>query len=298
MAAAHIAQLNIGVMVAPTDDPAVAEFMDALDEINALADESPGFVWRLQTDEGNATDIQIFPNPLQLVNMSVWETVDDLKTYVYRSPHVEYFRRRAEWFERDDRRVALWSIAPGTIPELSDAVRRVEFLERHGPSPYAFGFGTPQPPLLFETTDLDDPDTVALVERLNAELASVATEPNELHFGLTSPEITGDQGRMVRARLDGELVGCGGVRRIESNVGEIKRMFVDPVVRGRKIGAAILDQLEQASIELGLDRVQLETGVHQPEAIALYERAGYDPIEPWGVYLESATTSRCFAKAL
>jgi hypothetical protein len=142
----HIAQINIGVMVAPTDDPAVAEFMDNLDRINAQADAAEGFVWRLQSEQGNATDIQIFPNPLQLVNMSVWESVDALKAYVYRTDHVDFFRRRAEWFESDGRRVALWWIPAGTIPDLADAVRRVEYLEEHGPTPFAFGFGSVQPP--------------------------------------------------------------------------------------------------------------------------------------------------------
>ena len=146
----HVAQINIGTMVAPTDDPRVAEFMEALDAINAIADEAPGFVWRLQTEAGNATDIQIFPNPLELLNMSVWETVDDLKAYVYRTEHVEFFRRRAEWFEAEAKRVALWHVAPGTIPDLAEAVRRVEFLERHGPTPYAFGFNQTPAPLTFD----------------------------------------------------------------------------------------------------------------------------------------------------
>lgn len=144
--ALHLAQINVGVMVAPTDDPAVAEFMENLDRINAEADRADGFVWRLQSEQGNATDIQIFENPLQLVNMSVWESVDTLKAYVYRTEHVEFFRRRAEWFEADGRRVALWWIPAGTIPDLADAVRRVDHLERHGPTPYAFGFGSVHPP--------------------------------------------------------------------------------------------------------------------------------------------------------
>src|SRR5215218_8570352 len=127
-------------MVAATDDPRVAEFMDALERVNAIADAAPGFVWRLQTNSGNATDIQIFPNPLTLVNMSVWESIEALKDYVYRSDHVAFFRRRAEWFEPDAKRVALWCVPAGDLPELDDAVRRVEFFERNGPTPYAFGF--------------------------------------------------------------------------------------------------------------------------------------------------------------
>ena len=295
---AHVAQINIGTMVAPTDDPAVAEFMQGLDRINALADGSPGFVWRLQTDEGNATDIHVFPNPLQLVNMSVWESVDDLKDYVYRSEHVEFFRRRAEWFETDAKRVALWHLAPGWVPELDDAVRRVEFQERHGTSPYSFGFARPPAPLVFEQTDLDDPDTLGLVARLDAELATVATEPGENHFALSTAEVTGDAGRMLRARYDGRLVGCGAVRRIEPTVGEIKRMFVDPSVRGLRIGAAILDQLELAATRLGLTGLKLETGPRQVAAIELYRRAGYERCDAWGEYLLTPATSRCYAKQL
>ena len=295
---AHVAQINIGTMVAPTDDPAVAEFMDNLDRINALADDAPGFVWRLQTDEGNATDIHVFPNPLELVNMSVWETLDDLKTYVYRSEHVDFFRRRAEWFEADAKRVALWHVAVGEVAELDDAIRRVEFLERSSPSPYAFGFGRPPETLLFEETDLNDPDTAALVGRLNDELVAVATEPNENHFSLTNAEVIGDAGRMIRVRLDGRLVGCGAVRRIEPTVGELKRMFVDPTLRGRRLGAALLDQLELRAVRLGLTELKLETGPRQAAARALYEASGYERCPAWGEYLDSPATSMCYAKTL
>ena len=192
---AHLAQINIGTMLAATDDPSVAEFMDNLERVNAIADAAPGFVWRLQTDSGNATEIQIFPNPLTLVNMSVWESVDALKEYVYRSDHVDFFRRRAAWFEPDAKRVALWYLPAGKIPELDEAVRRVEFLERNGPTPYAFGFGKPQVPLVFEATTPDDPETGDMIERLNHELSIVATHACENHFALGSDEVSGDRGR-------------------------------------------------------------------------------------------------------
>lgn len=294
----HVAQINIGTMVAPTDDPAVREFMEALDRINALADLASGFVWRLQTDEGNATDIHVFPDPLQLVNMSVWTSVDELKEYVYRSEHVDFFRRRAEWFVADAKRVALWHVAPGEIPGLDDAVRRVEFQERYGASPYSFGFGRPPAPLTFEVTDLDDPETSRLVDRLNAELAAVAVEPGENHFSLTTAEVTGEAGRMIRARYDGQLVGCGAIRRIAPSVGEVKRMFVDGSVRGHRIGAAILDQLELAAIRLGLDELKLETGPRQVAANGLYTAAGYERCEAWGEYVLTPATSRCYRKRL
>lgn len=294
----HVAQINIGTMLAATDDPLVAEFMDNLERINAIADTAPGFVWRLQTDSGNATEIQIFPNPLTLVNMSVWESADALKEYVYRSDHVEFFRRRAEWFQPDAKRVALWHVPAGTIPELDEAVRRVEFLERNGATPYAFGFAKPPLPLVFEATTPDDGDTADLIERLNHELAVVATHPNENHFRLTSDEVTGDRGRMVRARYGEQLVGCGAVRTVGEGVGEIKRMFVDPAFRGSKFGAAILDQLELHARRLGLRELRLETSAKQPAAIRLYEGFGFTRSELWGEYLESPETSLCFHKPL
>lgn len=294
----HVAQINIGTMVAPTDDPRVAEFMEALDRVNAIADSAPGFVWRLQADDGNATSIQIFPDPLTLVNMSVWESVDALRSYVYQSDHVDFFRRRAAWFVPDAKRVALWWVAPGTEPALDDAVRRVEFLERRGPSPYAFGFGRRPAALVIEDTTLDDPDTAALVLRLNAELEAIATEPDENHFTLDPADVVGARGAMVRARLDGVLVGCGAVRTIEPGVGELKRMFVDPGVRGQRVGAAILDQLELRATRLGVHTLKLETGPRQTEALGLYRSAGFEPCDLFGEYVLTPITSRCFAKAL
>ena len=294
----HVAQINIGTMVALTDDPRVAEFMNALERVNAIADAAPGFVWRLQTESGNATEIQIFPDPLTLVNMSVWESVDALKAYVYRSEHIEFFRRRAEWFEPDAKRVALWHVPAGTIPELDEAVRRVEFLERNGPSPYAFSFAKPQAPLVFEATTPDDADTGELIARLNHELAVVATHPGENHFALEPDEVTGDRGRMIRARFGEQLVGCGAIRDIGDGAGEIKRMFVDPSSRGSKIGAAILDQLELHAKRLGLTQLKLETSAKQQTALRLYAAFGFEPCDRWGEYVDTPETSLCFSKSL
>ena len=294
----HVAQINIGTMIAPTDDPAVSEFMNNLERINAQADHASGFVWRLQTADGNATSIQIFANPLQLVNMSVWDSVEALKTYVYRTEHADFFRRRAEWFERDAERVALWTIPAGAIPTLDEAVRRADFLDRQGPSPYAFGFARPPAPLVIEATTPDDSETLKLILRLNDELEAAATEPNENHFSLDTNEVIGDSGAMIRARFDGALVGCGAVRRIEPTVGEIKRMFVDRSARGNKIGAAILDQLELRATQQGITELKLETGPRQTEAKALYEIAGFTRCQAWGEYLQSPKTSLCYSKAL
>jgi hypothetical protein len=113
----HLAQLNVGRIVAPTDSPLVADFMAALDGINALAEASPGFVWRLQGDSGNATEILTTPDPYFLINMSVWESIETLFEFVYRSAHAGFMVRRREWFERPEEAYqVLWWVPTGTSP--------------------------------------------------------------------------------------------------------------------------------------------------------------------------------------
>src|SRR5882762_1126507 len=110
----HLAQINIGRLVAPIDDPKIADFVAQLDEINALAERSPGFVWRLKSDSGNATDIVYSDDPFVILNMSVWESVEALRDYAYGSKHVESLRRRAEWFEKMSKpHYCLWWIPEG-----------------------------------------------------------------------------------------------------------------------------------------------------------------------------------------
>lgn len=142
MAAHHLAQVNIGRLRAPTDDPLVADFMNALDEINALAERSPGFVWRLQTDEGNATALRPYADDDSiLINLSTWASIDALADYVYRSDHTGFLRRRAEWFERMEEMIlALWWVPAGHRPTEAEAVARLDHLRQHGPSAHAFTF--------------------------------------------------------------------------------------------------------------------------------------------------------------
>ncbi|HET9772572.1 MAG TPA: DUF3291 domain-containing protein [Acidimicrobiia bacterium] len=143
----HLAQLNIGRLRAPTGDPATADFMNNLDPINALAEATPGFVWRLQTDEGNATAIRAFDgDPLMILNLSVWESVEALADYVYRSDHTPFLRRRGEWFERlDEVYLVLWWIPAGTVPTIDEALARLGQLKANGPGPEAFTFRRPFP---------------------------------------------------------------------------------------------------------------------------------------------------------
>jgi Domain of unknown function (DUF3291) len=143
----HLAQVNIGRLRAPVDDPLIADFVAALDRINALADESPGFVWRLQSDIGNATDIQPTEDELVKINMSVWESVDALAEFVYRSDHTAFLRRRREWFERYGAAyTAMWWIPAGHLPTIAEALDRLDLIEADGPTPEAFTFASRFPP--------------------------------------------------------------------------------------------------------------------------------------------------------
>lgn len=135
----HLAQLNIGRIRAPLDSPVMSGFVERLDEINALADASPGFVWRLQTASGNATDVRAYDDDMLLVNLSVWKSVESLKHYVYKSSHAELLRGRGQWFEKfDGPYLVLWWIPAGHIPTVQEAKARLEHLKQNGPSRYAF----------------------------------------------------------------------------------------------------------------------------------------------------------------
>lgn len=137
----QLAQLNIGTLKAPIDDPATAEFKDNLDRINALAEASPGFVWRMKDDSNNATGIET-PWPGDMIaNLSVWTDLESLRLYVYKSAHAPFIRRRQEWFRNSpDRHMVLWWIEDGHRPDLFEAKARLETLQRQGPGPDAFLF--------------------------------------------------------------------------------------------------------------------------------------------------------------
>jgi hypothetical protein len=137
----HLAQINIGRLVAPHGDPRVAPFFDALDRVNAIADAAPGFVWRLQDETGNAMSISYSPDPLLAVNMSVWRDSDALFDFVYRSAHTPAMARRRDYFQRfDGVYQALWWIPAGSVPSVSDGLSRLWLLERFGPCQQAFTF--------------------------------------------------------------------------------------------------------------------------------------------------------------
>jgi hypothetical protein len=136
----HIAQVNIARAKAALDTPLLAEFMAALEPVNALADSAPGFVWRLQDEGGDATSIRAFPDDLMIVNMSVWESIEALWEFVYGGGHLEVMRRRREWFSRIEGHQVLWWVPAGHVPTVEEAKERLDLIADHGPTPEAFTF--------------------------------------------------------------------------------------------------------------------------------------------------------------
>ena len=153
----HLAQVNIGRIKAPLESPEMAGFVTRLDEVNALADRSPGFVWRLQGAAGNNTYLRPYPEDDRLLlNMSVWEGLEALTAYVYQTAHVELIQQRHQWFEKfDGAFLALWWVPAGHRPSVDEAKKRLARLAEQGPSPYAFTFRQPFPAdqALLDSTD-------------------------------------------------------------------------------------------------------------------------------------------------
>ncbi len=145
MPAYHLAQINIAQAKDQMESDVMKGFVERLDEINALAEASPGFIWRLQDESGNASEIQVFDDPLLLINMSVWQDIDSLKHYVYRSAHVDLLRDRDAWFNKTvQAHQALWWVPAGHVPSEREGVERLQHLQQHGPTAMAFTFARPQ----------------------------------------------------------------------------------------------------------------------------------------------------------
>ncbi len=143
----QLAQVNIGRALGDITDPVMADFVANLPAINALAERSRGFVWRLETEDGNATAVRPYQDNRIMINMSVWADLDSLRDYIFRSAHAGVMRQRREWFERfEGIYVALWWVPAGHRPTVPEAVNRLAHLEAHGPTPFAFSFRQPVGP--------------------------------------------------------------------------------------------------------------------------------------------------------
>ena len=209
--------------------------------------------------------------------------------------------------------VVLWWIRAGDLPTVDDAKRRLEFLERHGASPYAFRFARPPAPFVVERTSLEDPDTLDLIAGLNDELTAQYDHPSDNHFRLEPDEVSPGMGAVVVGRLDDRAVACGAIRLIHDlddgdlddgdldgtrgRTAEIKRMYVVPEARGNKLGAAVLDRLEHEAGGLGIDRLVLETEAGNRRRSRCTSAPGSRLARRWGEYAD-APHSRCYEKRL
>ncbi len=148
MFAYHLAEFNIAKAKGPTDSSVMAEFMSNLDRINALAEESPGFVWRFQTEDGDATSVRAFDDPDLLLNLSTWESVESFKNYVYKSDHASFLPRRREWFEPIAGLpiMVMWWVPAGAKPSTDECIAKLNHLQGHGPTQDAFTFRNTFPP--------------------------------------------------------------------------------------------------------------------------------------------------------
>ena len=143
----HIAQVNMGRFIAPADDPVLARFFAYLPTVNALAEVSPGFVWRFQTYEGNATSFRAYDDDRIIINFSVWESIEALKNFVYKGDHQYVMRKRKQWFENmAEQYQALWWVPVGHIPAWDEAQERLDYLRGHGETAHAFSFRKPFTP--------------------------------------------------------------------------------------------------------------------------------------------------------
>jgi hypothetical protein len=141
-----LAQLNVALARHEMDSPVMQGFVSRLEEIDSLADHAPGFVWRLQTEEGDSTSIRVFDDPLMLVNLSVWEDLESLRQFVFKTSHAELLKNRAAWFkEMDTNHLAMWWIPHGHIPSVEEAKAKLENIRQHGPSQAAFNLAKPFP---------------------------------------------------------------------------------------------------------------------------------------------------------
>ncbi len=137
----HLAQVNIGRILGPIDSPVMQDFVANLDPINALAEASEGFVWRLTGDGNDATSLRVFDDDFMIVNMSVWQNRETLFRYVYQSNHVEIFKRRREWFEHmPEMHMVLWYVPEGHVPTVDEAMQRLIYLRQNGETPHGFSF--------------------------------------------------------------------------------------------------------------------------------------------------------------
>ncbi len=295
----HLAQVNLARMRAPLDHPLMAEFVALLDRINALADASPGFVWRLQTDAGNATAIRAYDDERVLFNMSVWESIEALAAFTYESAHVGVFRRRREWFEPSaDASLALWWLPRGSIPSVAEGRRRLAHLRRRGPTAVAFSFtstfpapGEPlPPPVIVDYTAAHRRHWEALNRAWLERYFTVEEVDRQI---LADPErwVLRDGGCILFACVDEEVVGTCGLRLVDAGTFELIKMAVRDDFQGCGLGTALARAAIARARQAGGRRLVLETNSRLGPALHVYRKVGFTPVPggPGSTYARADT---------
>lgn len=257
---AVLAQLNIASLGAPLDSQQLEGFVSRLDEINALADNADGFVWRLTTEAGNATSIQAFDDPDLISNLSLWRDLDALKAYVYQSPHLELLKKKRDWFKPlDDAHLVLWWVAHGHEPELEESKARLEALRGNGSGPFAFNFANPWPApfaLLFDASYNQHSDVMPVVEKDYSAVTDLLRRC-ELDVSDISEDAWRHEHQAYFVKIqnaDGNVVACGGIE-ILGNTGLLRSIAVGSDSRSRGYGKSIVSRLESLANQAGLERL-------------------------------------------
>ena len=260
----HLAQLNIATLRHPIDDPRIADFVDALPLVNGAGEQTPGYVWRLQSDTGNATDIRVFDDPLVIVNLTVWESLEALKAFAYRGVHRDFFKRRAEWFVPGSSRTALWWLPARPASDDRRCQATPGFHRRVRPSRRTRSrWVSNSAALVIEAAANDDERVQRMLQQLDDHRSR-------------SPTMTA-----LVADLDDEPVACGAYRRTDEHTAEIKRMYVAQPARGLRSARRSSPSSTAAAASNGIDRLLLETGPRQGSSLALYERYGFRRCACW-----------------
>jgi GNAT superfamily N-acetyltransferase len=298
----HLAQLNLSTLREPIDHPASREFRDALPIVNGAGEAAAGFVWRLRDEDpygSGATGIRLFDDPRAIINLTVWESREQLREFAFSGLHRDFLRRRTEWFLPGATHTVLWHVPTGFAPTPHHAMRRLWAYGTYGTGPAAFQFPDHHPELVVAPTSLDDTVAQELIAELDRDLWEREPVDGVHHFGLAPDDVAPGTGQFLVAHLDGEPVGCGAYRLLGDGRAEVKRMYVRAGTRGARVGAAVLSDLIAGATAAGATSMVLETGRSTtPEAVALYRRFGFTETEPWGDYIATADTSLCMALPL
>nr|WP_084741825.1 GNAT family N-acetyltransferase [Cryptosporangium aurantiacum] len=294
----ELAQVNVGRLRAPLDSPVLADFMAALDPINAAADAAPGFRWRLATDEGNATAIRAFEWDAAdsvgvIVNMSVWDSVESLSDFTFGELHRTVLRRRREWFApMSEAYTALWWVPAGERPTTEEAEERVRHLRKHGPTETAFTFRAPFPPPEFTLRPGADTDvrTIAEIWHDGWADAHLGRVPDALLAHRTFEDLV----RRVPIRLDVTTVATVDEQVVGFAVAhddELEQLYVSTAARGSGVATALLRHAERV-IAANHRRAWLAVVDGNRRARRFYERCGWYDGGPFDyrAFTEDGTT--------